>query len=64
MRHMIGVENIMFEGDYPHSDSNFPSSRKNLAEVSVDVPAVEARKVAEDNARKLFRFPRAAEANG
>lgn len=64
MRHMIGVENIMFEGDYPHSDSNFPSSRKNLAEVLVDVPAVEARKVAEDNARKLFRFPRAAEANG
>ena len=25
-RDLIGVDNIMFEGDYPHSDSNFPAS--------------------------------------
>ena len=24
MRHLIGVDNIMFESDYPHSDSNWP----------------------------------------
>src|SRR5690606_20751712 len=24
MRHRIGVDNIMFESDYPHSDSNWP----------------------------------------
>jgi predicted TIM-barrel fold metal-dependent hydrolase len=57
-RGLIGVDNIMFEGDYPHSDSNFPASRKNLADVLFDVPDDEARKIAEDNARRVFNFAR------
>ena len=48
----------MFEGDYPHSDSNFPASRKKLGGVLVEVPDDEARKIAEDNARRVFNFPR------
>ncbi len=59
MRDTIGIDNIMFEGDYPHSDSNFPHSRKHLAEVLHDVPDDDARKIAEDNARRVFNFPRA-----
>jgi predicted TIM-barrel fold metal-dependent hydrolase len=58
MRNLIGVDNIMFEGDYPHSDSNFPHTRKKLEEVLQDVPAEEARKIAELNARRVFNFPR------
>lgn len=58
-RHVIGIENIMFEGDYPHSDSNFPASRKKLADALLDVPDDEARLIAEDNARRVFNFPRA-----
>jgi len=58
VRHRIGIDNIMFEGDYPHSDSNFPASRKKLADVLLDVPDAEARKIAEDNARRVFEFPR------
>jgi predicted TIM-barrel fold metal-dependent hydrolase len=54
----IGADNIMFESDYPHSDSNFPHARKMLAEALVHVPDDVARKIAEDNARKLFNFPR------
>jgi predicted TIM-barrel fold metal-dependent hydrolase len=57
-RHLIGVDNIMFEGDYPHSDSNFPASRKKLADVLREVPDDEARGIAEDNARRVFNFPR------
>ena len=57
-RKLIGVPNIMFEGDYPHSDSNYPASRKNLAEVLRDVPDADARAIAEDNARRVFNFPR------
>jgi predicted TIM-barrel fold metal-dependent hydrolase len=57
-RELIGVENIMFEGDYPHSDSNFPASRKKLEEVLRDVPDAHARLIAEDNARRVFNFPR------
>lgn len=59
IRHLIGVENVMFEGDYPHSDSNFPASRKKLAEALSEVPDDEARLIAEGNARRLFHFPRA-----
>ena len=47
----------MFEGDYPHSDSNFPASREKLASVLSEIPDDEARKIAEDNARRVFNFP-------
>jgi predicted TIM-barrel fold metal-dependent hydrolase len=52
------VDNIMFEGDYPHSDSNFPASRNKLADVLREVPDDQARKIAEDNARRVINFPR------
>jgi predicted TIM-barrel fold metal-dependent hydrolase len=55
---LIGEDNIMFESDYPHSDSNWPHARKMLAESLAHVSDDVARKVAEDNARKLFNFPR------
>jgi predicted TIM-barrel fold metal-dependent hydrolase len=58
VRELIGVDNIMFEGDYPHSDSNFPISRQRLTESLKDVPDDQARKIAEDNARRVFNFPR------
>jgi predicted TIM-barrel fold metal-dependent hydrolase len=59
-RHLIGVDNIMFESDYPHSDSNWPHTRKILADALADVPDDEARKMVEDNARTLYHFPRNA----
>jgi predicted TIM-barrel fold metal-dependent hydrolase len=57
-RARIGVENIMFESDYPHSDSQWPHTRKLLAETMLNGPDDEARKMAEDNARKFYNFPR------
>lgn len=56
MRHLIGIDNIMFESDYPHSDSNWPHSRKLLAEKLVDVPDDECRKIVELNTRRVFNF--------
>jgi predicted TIM-barrel fold metal-dependent hydrolase len=61
MRDLIGLGNIMFEGDYPHSDSNFPASREKLAGSLTNVPDAEARLIAEDNARRVFNFPRSRE---
>jgi len=58
MRELIGVDNIMFEGDYPHSDSNFPASRQKLEGSLAGVADEQARKIAEDNARRVFNFPR------
>ncbi len=60
VREMIGVDNVMFESDYPHSDSNFPASRKKLEDALRDVPDDEARQIGELNARRVFGFPRNA----
>ena len=60
IRNLIGIHNVMFESDYPHSDSNFPASREKLGAALAAVPDDEARKIAEDNARRVFNFPRAA----
>jgi predicted TIM-barrel fold metal-dependent hydrolase len=57
-RDLIGVDKIMWEADFPHNDSNWPNSRKVLAETMADVPDDEARRIAELNARKLYAFPR------
>jgi predicted TIM-barrel fold metal-dependent hydrolase len=48
----------MWEADFPHNDSNWPNSRKVLVEAMLDVPDDEARRIAEGNARELYRFPR------
>ncbi|MFN8543377.1 MAG: amidohydrolase family protein [Candidatus Binatia bacterium] len=53
-RHHIGVDNLMFETDYPHSDTTFPNSRAIVTERFRDVPADEARKICRDNAIRLF----------
>jgi predicted TIM-barrel fold metal-dependent hydrolase len=58
-RHLIGVDRIMLEIDYPHSDSNWPNSRKRANEVLANVPDEEAEMIVEGNARRLLRFPRA-----
>ncbi|MFC4942911.1 amidohydrolase family protein [Pseudonocardia sp. GCM10023141] len=59
-RDVIGIDKIMWECDYPHSDSNWPNSRKKAADVLAGVPDDEAHKIVELNARELFRFPRTA----
>jgi predicted TIM-barrel fold metal-dependent hydrolase len=56
-RDEIGLQRIMWEGDYPHSDSNWPNSRTKLEKTLAEVPDDEARAVAELNARQIFCFP-------
>jgi predicted TIM-barrel fold metal-dependent hydrolase len=56
LRDRVGVSQIMWESDYPHSDSSWPDSRKELAKMMVDVPDDEARQMAELNAREVFRL--------
>jgi predicted TIM-barrel fold metal-dependent hydrolase len=55
-RHEIGVEKILFEADYPHSDTMWPNSRAGLEGALQDVPDDEARLIAGDNARRLLRI--------
>lgn len=51
----IGVDNIMWESDFPHDESAWPSDRKILEDAAVDLPDDVAVKLAETNARRLFK---------
>lgn len=57
-RHAIGVDRMLWECDYPHSDSNWPNSRKIASELFYNVPDEEVHRIVELNARELFHFPR------
>jgi predicted TIM-barrel fold metal-dependent hydrolase len=56
LRHDIGVDKIMWECDFPHSDSFWPSSRKVLHDALIDVPDDEAEAIAGGNAARLFKL--------
>ena len=55
-REDVGLNNMMLESDYPHSDSTWPHTRKRAAEVLADVSDDHARRIAELNARDLYVF--------
>ena len=57
-RHLIGLDKLMWECDFPHNDSNWPDSRKVLADAVHDIPDDEARQIGELNARRAVPVPR------
>ena len=56
-RHRIGIENIMFETDYPHGDGTWPDTQKVVEEVYGDLPTHELRAILCENAARVFRHP-------
>jgi predicted TIM-barrel fold metal-dependent hydrolase len=56
-RDVIGVENIMVESDYPHSDSSWPDTQPLLKRHLADVPVEEQRLICWKNAVDLYRHP-------
>lgn len=62
-RYDIGIGNITWECDYPHSDSFWPRSRQRAVEVFADVPDEEVHQMVEFNTRRLYNFG-SAEVNG
>jgi predicted TIM-barrel fold metal-dependent hydrolase len=56
LRDVIGVENIMWGSDYPHSESTFPQSRKILTEILAGVPADEQAKIVGGNTARVYGF--------
>ena len=55
-RDLIGVENILVEVDYPHSDSNWPNSRKRIGENLLGVADGDVHRIVELNARELLHL--------
>jgi len=56
LRDIIGIDNMMWGSDYPHSESTFPQSRKILAEILAGVPDDEQAKIAGGNTARVYRF--------
>ena len=52
--HLIGVDNLMWGSDYPHTDSTWPCSNDVLDELFADAPAIDRQKITRDNARALY----------
>ena len=56
LRHTIGVDNLLWESDYPHSDTTWPFSHDRVADHMADIPPDERRKIVWGNAVKLFNL--------
>jgi predicted TIM-barrel fold metal-dependent hydrolase len=50
----IPVDNLLWEGDYPHGDGLWPNNRRYLEKALADVPEEPARRVAGKNMEKLL----------
>ncbi|MFJ6573992.1 amidohydrolase family protein [Streptomyces sp. NPDC091292] len=56
LRHDIGLDNIAWECDYPHSDSSWPHAPEELSAVAADVPDDELNKITYRNAMRWYSF--------
>ncbi|MDQ1697908.1 MAG: hypothetical protein QOJ03_3261 [Frankiaceae bacterium] len=54
--HDIGIDNVMSEADYPHTDSTWPYTLKTLKERLAPYTEEEQYKVLQGNARRVFDF--------
>ena len=58
MRHEIGVDNISWECDYPHSDSAWPAAPEELVQVMTEAAVTpdEVAKITHANAMRWYSF--------
>lgn len=56
LRHVVGVDNIVLESDYPHADSTWPDTRRRAEVGLAGLPDDEVEAIAWRNACDLFRF--------
>jgi len=56
LRHLIGVDQLMWGSDYPHAESTWPKSQHILERILADVPEQEKAMIAGENVAKLYQF--------
>jgi predicted TIM-barrel fold metal-dependent hydrolase len=56
LRHMIGIDNIAWELDYPHSDSSWPTPAESLMAVADGVSDEDLAKITHENAMRWYSF--------
>ena len=52
--HRVGVDNVTFETDYPHTDSTWPHTKKIATDMLAALDDESVRKIVRGNAIKLF----------
>ena len=55
-RHLIGMDNIMWESDYPHSTSTYPESWEFVDRTLAGVPEDEKNKLLYSNAMRIYKL--------
>jgi predicted TIM-barrel fold metal-dependent hydrolase len=56
LRHKIGMDNIMWESDYPHSTSTYPESWKFVERTLKGVPQDERNQLLYGNAMRIYKL--------
>jgi predicted TIM-barrel fold metal-dependent hydrolase len=55
-RHLVGVDHIMWEGDYPHANTSWPGALKETEAIFANVPADDAELIFFRNAERIFHW--------
>jgi len=56
LRHLLGVDNLLWGSDYPHPECTFPMSRQVLETILADCTEEEKAKIAGGNAARIYQF--------
>ena len=54
LRDIIGVDNLQWGGDYPHTESTFPRSRQIIEEILMDCTEEEKAQIVGGNAARVY----------
>ena len=55
-REFIGVDNILWSSDYPHSETTWPNSLELTTKWTSDFPEQDRRKILYQNAERLYQL--------
>ena len=53
-RHIIGVDQLLWGGDYPHQESTFPRSREIIEDILADCTEEEKAKIVGGNSARVY----------
>jgi predicted TIM-barrel fold metal-dependent hydrolase len=56
LRHVVGIDKIMWGSDYPHKESSYPFSRAALRRTFAGIDAAEVQQMLGRNAAELYGF--------
>lgn len=59
-RDFIGVDRIMWEGDYPHADTPWPYTQRQVEQVFRGVPDHDVEAITHGNAERMFKWTMAS----